>query len=205
MPTTFLSKFIIWNAMLVWLGVFYYGPQWFPLSAPYELTPSFLDHAIPFFPTTAWIYQSLFFLLPLATFLQPDRETLARFTSGFCCLVLTFSIFFWLCPTDLQLSVALVHSSWAYDHLVAAVDGRRNAFPSLHAALTTYAGLSIIRLYRGLPLICASVTFWSLALLVSTLTTKQHIMVDVGAGVIAGLVAYALAFFKRITIRLRTA
>jgi DNA-binding transcriptional LysR family regulator len=30
-------------------------------------------------------------------------------------------------------------------------------------------------------------------------------MVDVGAGVIAGLFAYALAFFKRITIRLRTA
>ena len=205
MPVTFRSKFIIWNGMLIWLGIFYYGPQWFPAYPPHELAPSFLDHAIPFLPATAWVYQSLFFLLPLATFLQPDRETFARFTSGFCCLVFTLSFVFWLCPTEVKPSISLLNSDWAYDHLVAAVDGRRNAFPSLHAALTVYAGLSIIRLCRGSPLVCVCMAFWSLALLVSTLTTKQHILVDVFAGVMAGLLAFALAFYKRITSRLRPA
>jgi membrane-associated phospholipid phosphatase len=179
--------------MLIWLGLFYYGPQWFPIRAPYELVPSFLDQEIPFLPQTAWIYQSLFFLLPLATFVQPDRENLIRFASGFCLLVLTFSMIFWLFPTELQAPVPIAHLSWGYEHLVAAVDGRRNAFPSLHAALTVYAGFSIIRLFQRRELGCALMIFWIVALLISTLTTKQHIYLDLLAGATAGFVASRLA------------
>jgi membrane-associated phospholipid phosphatase len=195
MPATFHSKFIIWNGMLIWLGLFYYGPQWWPLKAPYELTPSSLDQAIPFIPQTAWIYQSLFFLLPLATFVQPDRNSLLRFTGGFCLLVLTFATIFWVFPTELLVPLPDEGLSWGYDHLVRAVDGRRNAFPSLHASLTTFAGTSMILVFRKSRLVLVLTALWTTALLISTLTTKQHIFLDLLASAMTGLAAILTATY----------
>jgi hypothetical protein len=70
--------------MLVWLGLLYYGPQWWPLSVSHELAPGCFDQAIPFIPNTAWIYQSLFLLLPLAVLIQPTKRDFVRFCLGFC-------------------------------------------------------------------------------------------------------------------------
>jgi membrane-associated phospholipid phosphatase len=179
--------------MLVWLGLLYYGPQWFPLRAPYTLEPSWLDGEIPFLPQTAWIYQSLFLLLPLAAWLQTNNESFVRFASGFCLLVLTFSAIFWFYPTELRAPTSQPHLNWGYAHLVAAVDGRRNAFPSLHAALTMFAGYSIARLRKGTA-VRIFFSLWIVALLISTLTTKQHIAVDVMVGAISGLLAGILSF-----------
>lgn len=175
--------------MLLWLGLFYYGPQWLPLKAPYELTPSSLDQAIPFIPQTAWIYQSLFFLLPLATFVQPDRRSLHRFALGFCLLVFTFSMVFWVFPTELLVPLPKAGLCWGYDHLVRAVDDRRNAFPSLHAALTTFAGVAILLMFRRQKLVFILTALWMAALLFSTLTTKQHICLDLLVGAAVGVVA----------------
>jgi membrane-associated phospholipid phosphatase len=88
---------------------------------------------------------------------------------------------------------------------LAGVDGRLNAFPSLHAALTVYAGMSIIALYRHSPLVCGSIILWMLLLLVSTLTTKQHVFVDIVAGVIGGIMVHYLPTQYRITKRLEAA
>ena len=191
--------------MLLWLWLLYYGPQRWPLSVPRELAPGFLDQAIPFIPNTAWIYQSLFLLLPFAVLIQPTEIAFVRFVFGFCVLVACFSVIFWLYPTELRTPVAVPTTSWSYDHLVAEVDGRRNAFPSLHAALTVYAGISIIGVYRQSALVCCLMVLWVFLLLVSTLTTKQHIFVDVLAGVIGGIIALSLATQYRITKRLTAA
>jgi hypothetical protein len=192
MPATFRFKFVVWNGMLLWLGLFYYGPQWFPIRAPHELAPGAFDHAVPFLPETAWVYQSLFIFLPLTTLAQRDSASLIRFASGFCLLVLAFSTIFWFYPTQIQDHPPLAHVSWAYDHLVTAVDGRRNAFPSLHAALTVYAGSSLIRLQSKNRFARCGAILWILALLLSTLTTKQHILVDLIFGAGAGLFAGAI-------------
>ena len=179
--------------MLLWLAIFYYGPQCFPLKPPFDLTPGLLDQAIPFLPDTAWIYQSLFLLLPLAAYLQPNREALLRFATGFCWMVLGFSACFWLWPTQLAEPVSHAGSNWAYQHLVKALDGPRNAFPSLHAALTVYAGTGIVSLYRKQTWVVISILLWSGLLLLSTLTTKQHVLPDLLAGAAVGLVIAVFA------------
>jgi hypothetical protein len=191
---TFLTKFAIWNGLLVWLGLFYYGPQWWPLFAPHELTPGPLDQSVPFLPGTAWIYQSLFLLLPISALIQPTQPAFVRFASGFCLLVFCFSAIFWLYPTELRAPASALPKGWAYTHLVAGVDGRRNAFPSLHAALTIYAGLPLVALCRKNSAITCGIVLWMLALLISTLTTKQHICADLFGGVTAGLAATATYF-----------
>ena len=184
--------------MLVWLGLLYYGPQWYPLRAPFILEPSFLDQAIPFLPQTAWIYQSLFLLLPLAAWFQTN-ERFVRFAWGFCLLVLIFSAIFWLFPSELRSTRTQATECWAYTHLVADVDGPRNAFPSLHAALTVYSGLSLLRFLRTSPAVCSSIILWVLALLISTLTTKQHIFSDLVVGGLGGYLAFALCFHRQLT------
>jgi len=184
--------------MLVWLGLLYYGPQWYPLRAPLILEPSFLDHAIPFIPQTAWIYQSLFLLLPLAAWFQTN-ESFVRFASSFCLLVLIFSAIFWVFPSEIRGTWMQTTECWAYAHLVAAVDGPRNAFPSLHAALTVYAGLSLLRFFRANPAVCSSIILWVLALLISTLTTKQHICLDLVVGGLGGYLAFALSYSRQLT------
>jgi hypothetical protein len=191
---TFLSKLAVWNGMLVWLGLFYYGPQWWPLFAPHELAPTSLDQSVPFLPRTAWIYQSLFLLLPISALLQPTKRAFVRFASGFCLLVICFSAIFWLYPTELLAPNSTLPMDWAYTHLVAGVDGRRNAFPSLHAALTVYAGLPLVALCRKNDAVACGIVLWMLALLISTLTTKQHICADLFGGVTGGLAATVTYF-----------
>jgi membrane-associated phospholipid phosphatase len=181
--------------MLIWLGLLYYGPQWWPLLAPQELFPSRFDEAIPFIPGTAWIYQSLFVLLPIAALAQSSSQEFLKFTVGFCGLVLCVSTVFWLYPTELRLSLPS-QSNWGYGHLIAAIDGRRNAFPSLHAALTTYAGIAIIRSGRQGKLLTLSVVIWMIALLLSTLTTKQHICLDVIVGTLSGSLASMFLYYR---------
>jgi hypothetical protein len=191
--------------MLVWLDLLYYGPQWWPLKKPCELIPGPVDRWIPFLPETAWIYQSLFLLLPVAALIQPTKLEFVRFAVGFCALVAFFSAIFWLYPTELRAPFSILPTSWGYDHLVAGLDGRRNAFPSLHAALTVYAGMSIVGLYRRSALVCGATILWMLMLLISTLTTKQHIFPDLLAGVSAGFTACALVMQYRTTNRLEAA
>jgi len=176
--------------MGLWLDLLYYGPQWFQIRPAHELSGTSLDYQIPFLPETAWVYQSLFFLLPLALFVQPNKEHIAKFVSGFCLLVLTFSLFFWFYPTALPNPTYPDRIPWGYRYLVMAVDVHKNVFPSLHAALCVYAGVWIITLKHKKKWISSLVTLWIFLLLVSTLTTKQHILIDVVVGAITGLSFY---------------
>lgn len=190
---TLWSRFIVWNGMLIWLGVFYYGSECFPIKPSHDLIASILDDRIPFLPETAWIYQSLFFLLPIALFVQPNKQYLVRFSVGFCLLVQTFALFFWLYPTALPNPIYCDPIPWGYRYLVMAVDVHKNVFPSLHAALCIYAGAWIISAKHKKKRIYLLVTIWIILLLGSTLTTKQHILIDVVVGAVAGLIYYILA------------
>jgi len=187
--------------MLIWLGVFYYCPQWFPITRFHNLIASNLDKLIPFLPESAWIYQSLFFLLPIALFIQPNQPTLVRFVCGFCLLVLSFSIIFWFYPTALPEPIYPAKIPLGFRYLVMEIDVHKNVFPSLHAALSIYAGASIFILERRNKIRCSLLIIWIAILLISTLTTKQHIIIDVVAGASAGLIFYILANQVNVTNR----
>jgi len=154
---------------------------------------SYLDQAIPFLPWTVCIYHSLIFLLFWATFLQPDRKSLYRFALGYGLLVLAAGIVFWLYPTQLPPPEA-AQASWIYEHLLAPWDSRNNTLPSLHAALTIYAGLALLRLGQGRQTFRALIGLWMILLLACILTTKQHIILDLVNGALAGGVAFVFSF-----------
>jgi membrane-associated phospholipid phosphatase len=84
-------------------------------------------------------------------------------------------------------------ATWSLRALYGA-DPPYNCFPSIHVAHSFVSALTIARVHRRLGV----VTLVSAGLVaLSTLYTKQHYVVDVIAGVLLALAAYAL-FLRRL-------
>jgi membrane-associated phospholipid phosphatase len=187
-----LSRWPSWIWINVWLGLCYYGPKLIPNRKPIILEPTLWDRAIPFVPETAWIYQSLFLLLPLTYFSLSDQNQIRQFTLGFTSLVTIFALMFWMYPTEIvRPTVEEQQRSNIYQYLILNVDGPENAFPSLHAALTAFLGYN---LHQRVKHVSYSHTFrtalllWIMVLLFATLATKQHLWIDILVGAPAGFI-----------------
>jgi membrane-associated phospholipid phosphatase len=100
---------------------------------------------------------------------------------------------FWFFPTVSPRPTA--GGTAIYECLITSVDGTRNAFPSLHAAMGT---LALWTLRRHLSAIHARkaahglLFLWWSALLYSTLATRQHRLLDIMAGVALAIVLIVL-------------
>jgi len=159
---------------LLYLGAFHLR-----LRAPTVLAPSAIDEAIPFLPATIWIYTSHFGLLFTALWCCRDEdrgETLAAMLLAAALGALTFLCF----PTELARQNPPVEgfqgALWA---LIYGTDVPGNCLPSLHAALAGLAGRALW--HRGAAWRIAG-PLWAALVLASTLTTKQHIVLDAVAG-----------------------
>lgn len=154
----------------------------FALSHPRAtyLEPSLWDEQVPGIPSSLWVYLSQFVLLPLA-FLLEDRS--ARLTRAYYAMlaatILSCAVFL-IWPTTVGQSMAATHAltaeAWRWLYLF---DVPGNCFPSLHVALAMLAGW-LLAGRRGPWLWLAPV--WSLAIALSTLTTRQHRLIDVAGG-----------------------
>ena len=84
--------------------------------------------------------------------------------------------------------------------LLQGVDAAGNACPSLHVATAMFSAVWIDHLLRRLnvpPAARLVNAIWFVAIAYSTLAVKQHVVVDVLAGVVLGLV------FALVSLRLR--
>lgn len=150
-----------------------------------------IDKWIPFVAWSWFIYVGFFpFVLALAAYARPDafmmfaKATLVAFVAG----VLCFMLFPEIVPRP---DVATIHSSFIRHHLARMwqLDRASNGFPSLHVAVTCLACqmLATPRQRRVTIVLGALICM-------STLTLKQHTVVDVLGGV---LLALASAFCVR--------
>lgn len=152
------------------------------------LEPSRLDVAIPLLDWTVWIYLTQFLLLPTAIILA--RDELDRSRTFYAMLVATVlaAIVFLTWPMQIerrmQPSAGLTGFAWSVLYLT---DTPRNCFPSLHVALAIIASAALWRRkYRVLAVI------WPTLVIISTLTTKQHVVWDVAGGFVLAPLAWIL-------------
>ncbi len=68
-------------------------------------------------------------------------------------------------------------------------DSPTNCFPSLHVAIPIFLALAI---WRGGKKIGILFLFWAILLALSTLTTKQHYLLDVFGGILTALLGLLL-------------
>lgn len=161
----------------------------------YDLTGS-LDERIPFLPWTITVYLGcyLFWITNYIIGCRQDEEKAFRFISAdlFAKLICLLCFFVW--PTTNIRPVVAGTSVWErLMRLLYSIDAADNLFPSIHC-LTSWLCYIAVRKNEKVPKwyrIFSLVTVISIC--ISTLTTKQHVIPDVVAGVGLGEISYLLA------------
>jgi membrane-associated phospholipid phosphatase len=167
--------------------VLYLGSAAAAIGTPYLLEPTALDRAVPFVAQSIWIYLSQFVLLPYA--LATASDDAARTRGFYAMLVATViaAAIFVLLPTRVTPGAApsdgLIGLAW---HGLRLADTAHNAFPSLHVALSAIAGILLWRTRRMIAVA------WPALVVVSTLTTRQHVAWDVAGGFVLAAIAWVL-------------
>lgn len=149
-----------------------------------------VDDWIGFAPLALIPYLSLWLYCSLPVMLLPSRRRLLNFGAwvGAMCL-LALAIFYWL-PN----AVPPANIDWALYPGVAflkGVDAAGNACPSLHVATAVYSSFWLYWLMRELRqgwYSQALQILWGVAIVYSTMATKQHVSLDALAGTLLGAV-----------------
>lgn len=152
------------------------------------LTP--IDRWIGFEPWSLVIYLTLWVYVSLAPALIKSKQVLFGYglSIGIVCII--GLVIFWLWPT----AVPTPQIDWARFPGFGAlknVDGTGNACPSLHVATAVFSGFWLHRLLRPSRAPSWLLLFnvlWCVAIVYSTMATKQHVFLDAAAGVVLGTI-----------------
>lgn len=176
-------------------GVVYFLANHYPFGTVRQLELTTLDLAMPFWPWTVFLYLSDYALIFVAFQGCQTRRSADRFlvtelvVIGLCALMhWTWPVAFprELYPLPADLSPAPAHAM----ELLRAFDAETSCLPSLHVAGAVVAPLLISREQpRAFPWLLA----WSAGVAISTMTTKQHYLIDVLAGVALAVLAWLVA------------
>lgn len=175
-----------WLTILVTHAVFwslYAYTSRHPLFAPRELPFLPGERSIPCLGWTSYVYLSLLLEIPLAMFLLP-KEGYGRVVCIGAGIVMLHVLVFVCFPTVYPRAGRAGH--WAIG-IIWSADRPTNAFPSLHVALSSYLAFAVWRMRRRIW--GASLLVWAVAIAVSTLTVKQHYVLDSLAGMAVAFIA----------------
>lgn len=155
------------------------------------LHPSALDQHLPEWPGSIAVYLTQFVLLPVALLTEADDGRRSRAFYAMMAATLVSCLIFLVWPTTVGQTVRVgqswVSGAWNWLYFF---DVPGNCFPSLHVALAWVACWLLAR--RG-RLWRTMAPLWWLAISVSTLTTRQHRLIDVGGGIAVALLALWIA------------
>lgn len=162
------------------------------MQIPITITPLSLDQKIPFIPEAVWVYLSQFAFLFCAIYFAPNNAIRSTaFYSMLLASIIAFFIFITfptLLPRHLIEGNGLTAMLW---HFLYQIDVERNCFPSLHAALATIATFSLAHSKNSFRYLAP---LWGTAIILSTLFTKQHVVIDVSAGIMLAMLCLILYY-----------
>lgn len=169
---------MIWGALI--FALVYIGLGVCPLGEPSYLPLTSMDRAVPLLPWTLVIYLSdyvfiLFVLLQLKR-LEDFSSAYYRMIAG---IMMSFAVFL-IFPTVYPRPVVPAEPVWSdVFSFLHFLDQPTNCFPSLHVSMTLIAAASLPG-FR--PSLRWGGYLWAAAICLSTLTTKQHYVLDVLGG-----------------------
>lgn len=160
------------------------------------LQPTGIDRLMPFVPSAVYLYESIWLLFPVAPWLMTSEAELNRYTKGLVSISLVAFALFFFFPTAVPRPKGSQEFNYLYATLVQ-IDRASNALPSLHCAFAVFHGLCcqwVLSSGRWAGKIKWMVWFWVVGIVVSTLLTKQHILLDAAAGIALGIAGYSVFF-----------
>lgn len=159
-----------------------------PLSPVTVMPVTWVDNLIPFSPGSFFLYASLWVYLALGTALARDLRELAAFGAASLAMSVVGLGIFMLAPTKIP-DFGIDWNRYPSLAFLKMVDVSGNACPSLHAAFAVFTAfvvhtqLAAVRAGRMLPVLNL---LWCLGILYSTISTRQHVALDVLAGSVLG-------------------
>ena len=157
-----------------------------PRVPPYVMPLTALDRLVPFVPLALPIYASLWVYVSLPFATRHESIAYGVVAAALCCAGLAC---FLIWPT----AVAPAAIDWARYPGYASlknVDAAGNACPSLHVASAVFSCVwldrQLLQLGAGFGVRMANVG-WCTAIVLSTMATRQHVALDVVAGLALGL------------------
>lgn len=187
-----LSGAVVTFFLVGYFGVGFLATE--PADAHSLATP--LDAAIPFLLASVVIYWSILPMALLPLFVVRDPAIFRRVALAYAVTIALALATFVVFPVtsqgfrpDAQSYSSAGFAGWLLQ-LLYLLDPPMNLFPSLHLALAFLAALAARHVSRGLGALAVA---WTVCIAVSVCTTKQHVVVDVAAGIALGGVAH-LAF-----------
>lgn len=152
----------------------------------YDLTSKF-DNAIPVIPITILIYfgSYIFWILNYILICRISKEHCYRFIGAdLLGKLVCFITYVSLPTTNIRPDITSTGVFWDMLQFLYRIDPANNLFPSIHCLVSWYcfAGLrnckTIPSWYRYFSLLIA------ISICISTLTTRQHVIVDVFGGIL---------------------
>jgi membrane-associated phospholipid phosphatase len=164
-----------------------------------EIPPVWLDDLIGVQSWTLPFYLSLWLYLSLPPMLMVSRLAIIEYGIGIGSLCLAGLTLFYFWPT----TVGATNIDWSQYPgmtMLRGMDAAGNACPSLHVATAVFSCFWFLKylpaLGFGRPTRWLAVV-WCLAIVYSTLATKQHMALDVAAGIILSLFFFAAFVMSR--------
>jgi membrane-associated phospholipid phosphatase len=175
--------------------LFYGATNYFPTRVPSTLPLLPLEGRIPLVPESVWVYLSYFPLL-LVSGLRIARQPWIGRAAGAAALVITLSgIIFLVHPTTItRLPFGGGGFSGSVLRWVRSIDPPNNCFPSLHVGL---AACGFLAWRKAEPRHGVIPLLWAGLIALSTLTTKQHYVLDVLGGLLVAAIAWVTFFVLR--------
>jgi membrane-associated phospholipid phosphatase len=166
-----------------------------PASPVVVMPLTIVDRWVAFEPMALPLYLSLWIYVSLPPIFMQTRREIIHYglRIGGLCLVALVIFYFWpsaVPPADIDWSI---YPGVAF---LKGVDAAGNACPSLHVATAAFSGIWLNRQLGELG--CGRLTLignglWVAGIVYSTLATKQHVSLDVIAGLLLGIAAAYVA------------
>jgi membrane-associated phospholipid phosphatase len=196
------NKYVV-GFMLACVAVaLYLSSNHFHFSTPQLLPLYWIDTVVPFLPYTVWIYISEYIFFVVVYITCKDMVNLNKYFYSFLVLQVTSVMIFWIWPTTyprelFPLTNDLDAVTYFAFNTLRKTDTPANCCPSLHVSsvyLSTFLFLDDQR--KKFPFFF----IWGTAIALSTLTTKQHYLIDVVLGFLMAVSTYWI-FHKYISYR----
>lgn len=158
-----------------------------------------LDRWIPFQPLAFYVYITLWVYVSLPPALLASRRELYGYGVAMAATCLAGLGIFHFWPT----AVAPADIDWAlYPDMefLKNLDAAGNACPSLHVATAVFSGIwlhQLLRRFGAPPSMLIFNGVWCIGIAYSTMAVRQHVAVDVIAGLALGVLAAALSLRVR--------
>jgi membrane-associated phospholipid phosphatase len=175
----------------------YFAVLQHPIAEPWVVPMVWLDHWVPFAPSFFWIYTSLWVYVSLPPALLGTFKSLAWYGVWIALLCGLSLAFFWLLPSQTP-EFDIDWGLYPGLAIIKGVDAAGNAFPSLHVATAVFSMFWLRRILQHIDaptwLQYANVIH-CLLIAWSTLAIRQHVALDLVAGLCVG------ALFAWLSIR----